>query len=460
MNFKKLSVLGLTLISILGTSLMAGEPSLRVFLVGDSIVHGYSPAHYPCGGWGQFLPFHFNKDVQVLNRAIGGRSSKSFIEEGHWKKVLKDVKKGDYVFIEFGNNDQYPRLPAKYTDPDTTYQEFLKQYINDTKKAGATPILVTMPIRMTRYKPGKGWKESHIQSTWKMPKGTRKTSTTYHDAMRKVAKDTNTPLLDLNKLSREKFTPLSFEEIKTYYNCCDPGQYPSHPKGNKDLEHNSVKGAAFLAECIASEIRRLKLPLAKYLKKNVKVEIKQGESVNLNPSDITGKFSLMDKDGKNWRPYDKEATLTQGKDGDDPVLNFNVDVDQKVDGSGNNGKYLKGWPRIAYFFKKNTVNLNDYNYLRFFIKVKSNRKNVVGTILVVNFAGTGGKSDYAVDTGKETGQWKEILVPIKKMISMSGYPSHYWNSMKRIQLVIAEKSYDDGDKLAFKIKNIELLKTK
>jgi lysophospholipase L1-like esterase len=448
------------MISIWGTSLTAEEPAFRVFLVGDSIVRGYTPAQYPCGGWGQFMPNHFSKEVQVLNRAIGGRSSKSFIKEGYWKKVLKDLKKGDYVFIQFGNNDQYPRYPKKYTDPDSTYQDFLKQYIKDTKNAGATPILVTMPIRMTRYKKKTGWKESHIQSTWKMPKGTRKTSTTYHDAMRKVAKDTKTPLLDLNKLSKEKLVNLDFDEIKTYYNCAAPGQSSSHPKGVKDLEHNSIKGAAFLAECIASEIRRLKLPLEKYLKKNVKVDVKKGLSIQINPSDIQKRFTLMEKDGKAWRVTDKEATLDIKKDENDTILNFNIAVDHKLDGSSHNGKYPKGWPRIAHPFKKGTVNLNDYSYLRFLIKTKSNRKPPVKTILTVNFACTGAKYDYAIDAGKETDKWKEILVPIKKIISMAGYPSHYWDSLKLIQLVISERWYEDGDKLQFKIKDIELLKTK
>ena len=456
---RKYLVIGLSFLMLAFTA-KASKPVLRVFLVGDSIVKGSAPARYPLGGWGQIMPYHFRNSIQVLNRAIGGRSSKSFIEEGHWAKVLKDVKQGDYVFIEFGNNDQYPRLPKKYTDPDTTYQSFLKKYIRDTRKLGAIPVLVTMPIRMSRYKAKTGWHESHIQSTWKMPKETRQTATTYHDAMRKVAQETNTPFVDLNKLSRKKFTSLKFGAIKTYYNCCEPGIYPSYPKGHRDLEHNSVKGAIFLAACIASEIRRLQLPLAKYLKKDVNVAEKQEITTKLATTDITGKFTLMGADDKQWQPFDKETTLTLAKAGTDTILNFNVAVNHKVDGSGHNGKYLKAWPRIVYNFDQDAVNLNAYSYLRFFIKVKSNRENVIGTMMIISFAGTGAKSDYTIDIGKETKRWKEILVPIRNMMSLSGYPAKYWKSMQRIQFVIVESWYEDGTNLKLNIKNIKLLKTK
>jgi len=121
---------------------------------------------------------------------------------------MQSLHKGDYVLIAFAHNDEKAHYVKKYSDPDTTFQENLKKFIADVKKVGAQPILVTPPVRLLYDKEQKKLRESHIQDLWHAPAGTRKTATTYHAAVRKVAKETNTPLIDLNKRSYEAVSAL------------------------------------------------------------------------------------------------------------------------------------------------------------------------------------------------------------------------------------------------------------
>ncbi len=109
-----------------------GAP-VKIVLVGDSTVA-------TGGGWGPGFCAVMNKNVDCIDVALNGRSSKSFIDEGAWKKAL-DLH-GDYYLIQFGHNDQKTD-PARFTDPDTTFQANLRRYVADVRAIGAVPVLVT-----------------------------------------------------------------------------------------------------------------------------------------------------------------------------------------------------------------------------------------------------------------------------------------------------------------------------
>lgn len=126
------------------------EASTTVVLVGDSTVETYAPA-LTLRGWGQILQAWAKPGVEVRNHAMSGTSSKSFRDLGLWAKALQE--KPTYVFIQFGHNDIGPAAD-RHTDPDTTYRQNLQLYIDETRAAGATPILVTPPVRRV-YKDGK-----------------------------------------------------------------------------------------------------------------------------------------------------------------------------------------------------------------------------------------------------------------------------------------------------------------
>src|SRR5438094_895305 len=119
---------------------------IRIALVGDSTVQ-------PSSGWGNGFAACLTGDIECLNFAKGGRSSKSFINEGHWKEALDS--KPDYILIQFGHNDQPGKGPERETDPKTTFRENLIRYLDEAKAAGAKPVLVTSIVRRNFEAAGK-----------------------------------------------------------------------------------------------------------------------------------------------------------------------------------------------------------------------------------------------------------------------------------------------------------------
>ena len=141
--YRKLLVCFVWLIGSGFYSLNSRKPT--VFLIGDSTVSTFAARYAPMTGWGHEFDQFFTDDITVDNRAIAGKSSRSFIEEGKWARVLRDIQVGDYLFIQFGHNDQ--KQDHRYTSPYTTYQDFLTQYVQDTRRRGGIPILVTSVMR-------------------------------------------------------------------------------------------------------------------------------------------------------------------------------------------------------------------------------------------------------------------------------------------------------------------------
>ena len=121
--------------------------TITVFMIGDSTM-----ANKPLGGdnpergWGQMLAGYFTEDVRVDNHALNGRSSKSFIDEGHWEEVRRLIRPGDYVFIQFGHNDEKPK-PDRHTDPGTTFDANLRRFDEETRAKGGKPVLLISIVR-------------------------------------------------------------------------------------------------------------------------------------------------------------------------------------------------------------------------------------------------------------------------------------------------------------------------
>lgn len=232
-----------TVTAMLTTFTINAEPA--IWLVGDSTVCNYSANRHPQMGWGQPLGKFCKPGVKINNLAVGGRSTKSFIDEKRWDKVMAGLKNGDFVFIQFGHNDQKKEKEALYTDPDGSYKDYLKKYIADTRSKGANPILVTSVARRI-IKNGK-----IVNSLGKYP-----------DAMKDVAKETNTPLVDLNSISLEEFNKLGTEGTKSVFMHLEPGESPNFPKGAKDNSHFSEKGAELIAGWIVQDAKKQNLKVA------------------------------------------------------------------------------------------------------------------------------------------------------------------------------------------------------
>src|SRR5215467_9474860 len=120
-------------VSVPAIALGQSRPHIRVVLVGDSTVNDE-------GGWGPGFRASLGPEVEVINLAKNGRSSKSFRDEGLWKPVAG--LKPDYVLIQFGPNDSHGKGPERETDPQTTFRANMIRYIDDVRAAGGTPVLV------------------------------------------------------------------------------------------------------------------------------------------------------------------------------------------------------------------------------------------------------------------------------------------------------------------------------
>jgi lysophospholipase L1-like esterase len=105
------------------------------------------PDENPERGWGQMLPLFFNDNIIIDNRAVNGRSTRSFIDEKRWDAIYKVLKPGDYVFIQFGHNDQKEKDSTRFTNPHTAYRHNLIRFVNETRAKGAIPVLFSSIVR-------------------------------------------------------------------------------------------------------------------------------------------------------------------------------------------------------------------------------------------------------------------------------------------------------------------------
>jgi lysophospholipase L1-like esterase len=188
-------------------------------------------------------------NVVVSNRATGGRSTKSFLAEKRWEPIMENMKKGDYVMIQFGHNDQKADQPKRYAPHNTLYKELLTKYIEDTKSKDAYPILVTSVQRRT-------FKDGVIKNTLGK----------YPESMREVAIITQTPLIDLNVISSNKFSIAGPKGTKEIFLHLEPGQYENYPNGKADNSHFQEKGAKQIAGWIVEDAKKQKLEISKLFK--------------------------------------------------------------------------------------------------------------------------------------------------------------------------------------------------
>lgn len=220
------------------------QKPIDVYMVGDSTMSDKKAEVYPETGWGQVFDEFFDEQVTVHNHAVNGRSTKSFITEGRWQTVLDSLKQGDYVFIQFGHNDQKDQDSARYTDPYGTYSQNLEKYVRESRDKGATPILLTSIVRRKFDENGQ-LLDTHDD---------------YPLAMRAVAKELDVGLIDLQKLTADLVQSMGDEPSKEVYLWTEPND--RFPEGRQDDTHLRVVGAKKVAELVANELVKLPNDLA------------------------------------------------------------------------------------------------------------------------------------------------------------------------------------------------------
>jgi lysophospholipase L1-like esterase len=214
---------------------------VKIVLIGDSTVA-------PKSGWGDAFARLLKPGVECVNMARGGRSSKSYRDEGHWKKALE--AKPDWLLIQFGHNDMPGKGPERETDAKTTFREGLARYIAEAREAGAKPVLVTSLTRRNFNAEGK-IDPANLVSSMDAQAGTqlRDSLTNYVEATKAVAAEQKVPLLDLNARSIEQMNQLGPQAAVAFDAA---SKDPAHP----DRTHLSAEGATKTAELVAAEIRR------------------------------------------------------------------------------------------------------------------------------------------------------------------------------------------------------------
>ena len=224
-------------------------PKVTVHLAGDSTMAEKLAAKRPETGWGEMFGALFNDDVAVRNLAKNGRSTRTFISEGLWDRLLSDVKEGDYVFMQFGHNDQAKDKVERYTPP-ADFKNNLARFVADVRARKAFPVLLT-PVMRRRFDAAGVLQDTHGE---------------YPDLIRSVAAETGAPILDLHQESRRVLTEHGPEGSMVLFLQLKAGENKNYPNGIADNTHFSPRGAALMAEETAKAIRAAGLPLGSYLR--------------------------------------------------------------------------------------------------------------------------------------------------------------------------------------------------
>lgn len=268
----KKSLICLLMALITLTAFKEGEKKITVFMIGDSTMANKSiTGGKPERGWGHVLGGFFTEDIIVDNHAVNGRSSKSFIDEGRWDKVLSRIKPGDYVVIQFGHNDEKPN-PDRHTDPGTTFDANLSRFVNEARERGANPILMNAIVRRNFI----ALKDPTVSEDARPDASKSKekvegdtlydTHGTYLDSPRNVAKKLNVPFVDANKITHELVQGLGREESKKLFMWVEPNTVPAVPKGSVDNTHLNVYGARVVAGLLVDAMAEAVPALAPYVR--------------------------------------------------------------------------------------------------------------------------------------------------------------------------------------------------
>jgi len=214
---------------------------ITIFWAGDSTVKQNSIATYPQTGIGQvFHRYVKNMQVQVENHAENGRSTKSFIDEGRLAVIEERISAGDYLFIQFGHNDEKPEEPSFYADPEVAFPENLAKFADAARSKGATPVFISPVTRWDRNNPNARWRHDEWAASY-----------------RRTAEKLGVALIDLTKMSEELVDRLGDEARTEFYMHFPAGKYRSCPDGMQDGTHLQPLGAMAFAGLIAKGLYEL-----------------------------------------------------------------------------------------------------------------------------------------------------------------------------------------------------------
>ena len=223
---------------------------VTVFLCANSTV--VDQDYEPWIGWGQIAPLFFNDKVSIANYAESGETVSGFIGRRRLEKLLTQMKAGDYIFMEFGHNDQKEKGEGK--GPYQNFTEGLKHFLIKAREKGANPVFITPTQRRSFNKEGK-IVDTHGD---------------YPDAMRKLAKEEGIPLIDLHSYTRTLYEAMGVEKSINAFVHYPANTFPNQTKELKDNTHFNPYGGYQIAQSVIYGIKQVQLPLAKFLREDIK----------------------------------------------------------------------------------------------------------------------------------------------------------------------------------------------
>ena len=217
--------------------LLPAKKKIRLFIAGDSTASIKEVKAFPETGWGMPFVYFWDSTVTVVNKAKNGRSTSSFQTEGLWQSIMEEAGEGDYVFIQFGHNDEVSTKKT-YT-AEAEFKANLKKFVAETKSKKAIPVLMTSMARRKFDAAG------NIVGT----------HDTYAQITRAVAKEEGVVLFDMDKQTQQLFQQFGSQQSALLFLQLKPGEHPNYPQGKEDNTHFNELGARMVAQLVLKEIR-------------------------------------------------------------------------------------------------------------------------------------------------------------------------------------------------------------
>lgn len=289
----KIKILFTLCVCVLFSAYTTDNEQKTIFMIGDSTMANKDITKGNIErGWGQMLPGFLSEDIFVDNHAANGRSTLSFINEGRWDSILSKMKKGDYVFIQFGHNDE-KAAENLHTVPGGSFDDNLKRFVNETRSKGGNPVLFNSIVRRnfpptdtTAYK-GSYEIEGNILVD---------THGDYANAPRNVAKELDVPFIDMNSLTHDLVMKMGTEESKKLFMWVPEGRYEFSPEGKIDNTHLNIHGGRVFARIAIDEIIKVIPEFSEYIRYYDLVVAKDGSGDFFSIRAAIDSASSIDKD--------------------------------------------------------------------------------------------------------------------------------------------------------------------
>ena len=307
--FNRISVV-VALFSLLLT-MTSSNKRITIFMIGDSTMANKDIKKGPERGWGMVLQGFFTEDILVDNHALNGRSSRSFILEGHWQKVYDAMKPGDYLVIQFGHNDEKGTIGDKrHTDAGLTLDDNYRMFARAAQSKGVTPIIMNAVVRRNFYKkPDLGVDDESLRNVAYKEEAVNSdtlidTHGNYILTPKNVALMMRVPYVDANKITHDLEQSLGIEGSRKLHMWLKPGEY-GVAKGRQDNTHYNIYGAHRVASLLVDAMAEVCPALKPYVRHYAYIVSAKGkgnymtlqEAVDAVPEGTAATISVIDG---NW----------------------------------------------------------------------------------------------------------------------------------------------------------------